>query len=144
MVDPAAWYADDMIKRSDEWIYTLSGAEIDDLLIAVEAVKAQGTDIKDITRDGFPLAVMGPVLEIPVTDLFAAAFIDIGMVVHLSRVYGLPIARAEAGSLVKVIMAESAALMGTVWAVHFVSSALKVGNRRQPEPPPMSMSAGHW
>ena len=64
---------------------------------------------------------------VPVTDLFAAAFIDIGMVVHLSRIYGLPIARAEAGSLVKVIMAESAALMGTVWAVHFVSSALKVG-----------------
>lgn len=64
---------------------------------------------------------------IPVTDLFAAAFIDIGMVVHLSKIYGLPIARSEAGSLVKVIMAESAALMGTVWAVHFVSSALKVG-----------------
>lgn len=64
---------------------------------------------------------------VPVTDLFAAAFIDIGMVVHLSRIYGLPVARSEAGSVIKVIMAESAALMGTVWAVHFVSSALKVG-----------------
>jgi small GTP-binding protein len=37
---------------------------------------------------------------VPVADLFAAAFIDVGMVVHL---------------------------MGTVWALHFVSSALKVG-----------------
>jgi len=64
---------------------------------------------------------------IPVADLFAAAFIDVGMVVHLSRVYGLPLSRREAGSLVKVIVAESAALMGTVWALHFVSSALKVG-----------------
>jgi hypothetical protein len=28
---------------------------------------------------------------------------------------------------VRVIVAEAAALMGTVWALHFVSSALKVG-----------------
>lgn len=64
---------------------------------------------------------------IPVADLFAAAFIDVGMVVHLSKVYDLPLNKKEAGSIVKVIMAESAALMGTVWALHFVSSALKVG-----------------
>jgi small GTP-binding protein len=64
---------------------------------------------------------------VPVADLFAAAFIDVAMVVHLSRVYGLPLSNREAGSLVGVIAAESAALMGTVWALHFVSSALKVG-----------------
>jgi small GTP-binding protein len=64
---------------------------------------------------------------VPVADLFAAAFIDVGMVVHLSRVYDLPLSQKEAGSLVRVIVAESAALMGTVWALHFVSSALKVG-----------------
>jgi uncharacterized protein (DUF697 family) len=49
------------------------------------------------------------------------------MVVHLSKVYDLPISKREAGSLVSVIVAEAAALMGTVWALHFVSSALKVG-----------------
>ncbi len=64
---------------------------------------------------------------VPVADLFAAAFIDVGMVVHLSRVYDLPLSQKEAGSLVRVIITESAALMGTVWALHFVSSALKVG-----------------
>ena len=64
---------------------------------------------------------------VPVADLFAAAFIDVGMVVHLSRVYDLPLSQREAGSLVRVIIAEAAALMGTVWALHFVSSALKVG-----------------
>jgi len=64
---------------------------------------------------------------IPVADLFAAAFIDVGMVMHLSKVYDLPISKREAGSLVRVIAAEAAALMGTVWALHFVSSALKVG-----------------
>ncbi len=64
---------------------------------------------------------------VPVADLFAAAFIDVGMVMHLSKVYDLPVSRREAGSLVSVIVAEAAALMGTVWALHFVSSALKVG-----------------
>jgi GTP-binding protein Era len=64
---------------------------------------------------------------VPVADLFAAAFVDAGMVMHLSKVYDLPLSRREAGSLVSVIVAEAAALMGTVWALHFVSSALKVG-----------------
>jgi small GTP-binding protein len=64
---------------------------------------------------------------VPIADLFAAAFVDAGMVMHLSKVYDLPLSRREAGSLVSVIVAEAAALMGTVWALHFVSSALKVG-----------------
>lgn len=64
---------------------------------------------------------------VPVADLFAAAFVDVGMVLHLSRVYALPLSRREAGSLVAVIVAEAAALMGSVWALHFVSAALKVG-----------------
>ena len=64
---------------------------------------------------------------VPVADLFAAAFIDVGMVMHLSKVYGLPLSQKEAGSLVRVIVIEAAALMGTVWALHLVSSALKVG-----------------
>lgn len=64
---------------------------------------------------------------VPVADLFAAAFIDVGMVVHLSKVYGLPLSRREAGSLVGVIAAESAAIMATVWAIHVGSSALKLG-----------------
>ena len=64
---------------------------------------------------------------IPVADLFAAAFIDVGMVVHLSKVYDLPLSKKEAGKIVGVIAGESAALMTTVWALNFVSSALKVG-----------------
>ncbi len=64
---------------------------------------------------------------VPVADLFAAAAIDVGMVVHLSRVYDLPLTQNEAGTLIRVIATEAAALMGTVWAVHLVASALKVG-----------------
>jgi uncharacterized protein (DUF697 family) len=64
---------------------------------------------------------------VPVADLFAAAAIDASMVVHLSRLYGLPLTRREAGSLISVVITQVAALMGTVWAVHLVSSVLKLG-----------------
>jgi len=64
---------------------------------------------------------------VPVADLVAAAVVDVGMVVHLSRVYGFPLTRSEAGALVKTIGAQIMLLMGTVWAVHFVASALKLG-----------------
>lgn len=64
---------------------------------------------------------------IPVADLVAAAVIDAGMIVHLSRLYGLPISRNEAGDLVRTILAQMVVLMGSVWAVHLVSAALKLG-----------------
>ena len=64
---------------------------------------------------------------IPVADLIAAAVVDVSMVVHLSRVYGLPLTRAEAGELVKTIGTQMALLFGTIWTVHLISSALKLG-----------------
>lgn len=65
---------------------------------------------------------------VPVADLVAAAAVDVSMIVHLSRVYGLPLTRNEAGSLIGTIGGQMALLMGTVWAVHFLSSALKLGS----------------
>lgn len=62
---------------------------------------------------------------VPIADLFAAAMLDVAMVVHLSRTYGLPLTRSEAGTLVQVIAAQIVALMGTVWAINLASSALK-------------------
>ena len=64
---------------------------------------------------------------IPVADLAAAAMIDVTLVVHLSRLHQLPLNRAEAGSLIATILKHLTALMGTVWAVHAVSTALKLG-----------------
>jgi small GTP-binding protein len=64
---------------------------------------------------------------VPVVDLLAAAMVDVGMVVHLSRLYGLPMNRSEAGSLIRTIAGQMALLMGTVWAVHLISSTLKAG-----------------
>ncbi|MBT5047090.1 MAG: TauD/TfdA family dioxygenase [Rhodospirillaceae bacterium] len=68
VVDPAAWYADDLLA-SDDWIYTLSDTDIGELLNAVGDVESQGGDIKDITRDGFNLPVLGPVLDDIHTEL---------------------------------------------------------------------------
>ncbi|MCB1778142.1 MAG: GTP-binding protein [Candidatus Competibacteraceae bacterium] len=62
---------------------------------------------------------------IPIADMLAAIATDAAMVVHLSRVYGLPINRSEAGSLLKTIFAQLAFLMGTVWSMNLVASALK-------------------
>jgi GTPase len=62
---------------------------------------------------------------IPVADLLAAASLDVALVVHLGKVYGLPLTRSEAGTLIATICAQLVALMGAIWGVHLVSSALK-------------------
>lgn len=62
---------------------------------------------------------------VPVADLLAAAGLDAAMVVQLSRVYGLPLTRSESGRLVGTISAQLAALMGAVWGMHLVATALK-------------------
>ncbi len=65
---------------------------------------------------------------IPVVDLIAAAAIDATMVSHLSKIYGLPMSRKEAGELIKTIVSQLLLLMGTTWATHLISSALKLGS----------------
>jgi GTP-binding protein Era len=62
---------------------------------------------------------------IPVADLLLAGGLDAAMVVQLGRVYGLPLTRTESGRLVAVITTQLAALMGAVWGVQLVASALK-------------------
>jgi small GTP-binding protein len=62
---------------------------------------------------------------IPVADLLAAAALDAALVMHLGRVYGLPLTKSEAGALIAVISAQLAALMGAIWGVHLAASALK-------------------
>jgi len=65
---------------------------------------------------------------IPVADLMAAAMIDLSMIVHLSKIYGLPLSHSEAGQLVKTIMSQIILLMGSIWAMNLVSSALKLSS----------------
>lgn len=65
---------------------------------------------------------------VPVADLLAAAALDAALVMHLGKVYGLPLTRREAGQLILTICAQLAALMGAIWGVHLVASALKVAS----------------
>lgn len=62
---------------------------------------------------------------VPVADLLIAAGLDVAMIRKLSQVYGLPIVGKEASKLALTIMAQIAALMGAVWGVNLLSSALK-------------------
>ncbi len=64
---------------------------------------------------------------VPISDLLAAGVADVSLVLHLARVYGLPMGRAEAGRLIATIAAQMALVMGSVWAIHFVASAIKGG-----------------
>lgn len=62
---------------------------------------------------------------VPVADLLAAGTLDAALVMHLARVHGLPLTQREAGGLIATICAQLAALMGAIWGVHLVVSALK-------------------
>ncbi len=64
---------------------------------------------------------------LPLTDIIAAAAIDVGMIVHLSKLYDLPMSKTEASELIGTIAAQMLALYSSFWAIHFASSALKVG-----------------
>lgn len=57
---PSVWYGPDMAK-SDDWIYSLSRDERDEILKALDGVR--GRDIGTITRADFPLPAFGPTLD---------------------------------------------------------------------------------
>lgn len=65
---------------------------------------------------------------IPLADLFAAASMDIGLIVHLSHIYGLSMSKSEATKLILTISAQLTVLMSAVWGVNLASSALKTAS----------------
>ncbi|MGD9614595.1 MAG: TauD/TfdA family dioxygenase [Alphaproteobacteria bacterium] len=60
---PAAWIGRDLRAREDEWIYTLSAAEIAEIERATVGVCARGLDIAGIRRADFPLPSFGAKLD---------------------------------------------------------------------------------
>lgn len=62
---------------------------------------------------------------VPLADLAAAAGLDIALVMHMGHVYGLPLTKAEAGELVLKIAGQIAVLMGAIWGINVLASALK-------------------
>lgn len=62
---------------------------------------------------------------VPVADLGAGIAVDVSLILHLSRLFGLPLTKQEAGELVWTISASALAITGTAWGVGLLSSSLK-------------------
>lgn len=94
--------------------------------VAVRVAEARRDQAARVIR-GYCLAkgVAVALNPVPVADLVAAAGLDVALVVHLGRVYGMPLTRREAGRLVATIAAQLAALMAGIWGVNVAASALK-------------------
>src|SRR4051795_8004431 len=60
---PSAWIGRDLRGREDEWIYSLSPAEIAEIENATASVRDRGLDIADIRRADFPLPTFGARLD---------------------------------------------------------------------------------
>jgi len=100
-----------------------------DQKVATRIVEARKSVAEKIIRNycvGKGLLVaLNPV---PVTDLLAAAGVDVAMVIHLGEVYGFKLSRREASKLLFTISAQLVALMGAYWGMNLVSSALKTAS----------------
>jgi hypothetical protein len=57
IVDPADWYPQQM-QDSAAWAYRMTSKEIDEVLAAVAAVEKRKLELKDVTRDDFPLPTL--------------------------------------------------------------------------------------
>ena len=62
LVEPAGWTARDL-AANDDWIYQLSGVEVDEVRRSVAAVQRAGLGILDVTRENFPLPKFDAGLE---------------------------------------------------------------------------------
>ncbi|HSR54861.1 MAG TPA: TauD/TfdA family dioxygenase, partial [Alphaproteobacteria bacterium] len=62
VIDPAGW-TKEQLAASDDWIHELSETEVADLDAAVAGVQSRGLELMDISKDDFPLPVLGPQLD---------------------------------------------------------------------------------
>ncbi len=65
---------------------------------------------------------------VPAADLAGAAALDATLILHLSRVYGLPVTRREAWRVLGVILGQLGALAGSLWTVNLFATLLKLGS----------------
>jgi len=84
------------------------------------ALAAARKELADRVIRNYCLAkgVAGGAESDPGRGLLAAASLDVALVVHLGKVYGLPLTPSEAGTLIATICAQLVALMGAIWGVH--------------------------
>ena len=64
LTGPAAWVGSDMQRRPDDWLVTLSAAQIADLEQAARHYLSLHRDVGEITRDDFPLGAFAQHLDV--------------------------------------------------------------------------------
>jgi GTP-binding protein Era len=121
-----------LLERDGQALAALNAAlfasELDQK-VATRIVTARKTVAEKIIRKYcVGKAVLVALNPVPVSDLLAAAGVDIAMVVHLGEVYGFRLSRREASKLLLTISAQLVALMGTYWGVNLAASALKTAS----------------
>jgi small GTP-binding protein len=121
-----------LLEREGQTLAALNAAifasELD-AQVAARIVEARRTVADRIIRKYcVAKGVLVAVNPVPVTDLLAAAGVDVALVIHLGEVYGFTLSRREAWKLLLTISAQLAALMGAYWGMNLVSSALKAGS----------------
>lgn len=62
---------------------------------------------------------------VPLTDILAAAVTDVAMLIHLSKIYNIPLNTNEIGDLIKNIIKQLTLLAGTIWGMQIFASLLK-------------------
>ena len=58
---PSAWIGAELARHSEQWIYSLSPAELGEIEANVERLR--GRDLASLGKDDFVLPVLGPVLD---------------------------------------------------------------------------------
>ncbi|GJM05935.1 MAG: hypothetical protein DHS20C09_19310 [marine bacterium B5-7] len=119
----------DMLEKEGKTITALNASlfagEVSDS-VARKVIEVRKTAGQKIIRTYCMAKGIGVAFNpIPVADLLFAAGLDVAMIRQLSKLYGLSLGKVEATKLTTTIMAQLAVLMGAVWGVNLLSSAMK-------------------
>lgn len=122
----------EIVEAQGDWVVALNAGlfagQVSDQV--AERITLLRRDLAHQLIDRYALGkgVAVAVNPVPAADLAAAAALDAGLILHLSRVYALPVTRREAWRLLAVILGQLATLMGSLWSVNLFASALKLGS----------------
>lgn len=121
----------ELVESQGDWLVALNAglfaSQVSDQV--AERITLLRRDIARQLIDRYALGkgVAVAVNPVPAADLAAAAALDAGLILHLSRVYATPMTRRESWRLLAVILGQLATLMGSLWSVNLFASALKLG-----------------
>ena len=93
VADPAEWTGADL-AAGDDWKFPLTKAELAELNAALAGVEARGLEIKDITRDDFPL----PTLDAKLAEIRTQLMEGRGIAV----LRGVPVDRYDMAQVVRL------------------------------------------